>query len=98
MARVRIGILLIVLSWLPIAQVVLYFAHHAGHLTSGSASNKLRLEIWAIQVVIGLIGAWLVGKIAATAAKTDGWKRIPANLWQLFRYGDSGEDSRNSER
>lgn len=87
MARVRIGILLIIFSWLPIAQVVIGIAHHAGNLSSVDAANEVRFGIWAAQTVIGLGGVWLVGKVAVTAAKTDGWKHIPANLWHVFRYG-----------
>lgn len=89
MARVRIGIFLIIFSWLPIAQVVLVIAHNNQRLTSADASDSFRLTVWAIQVVIGFIGIWLVGKVAVDAAKTEGWKHIPANMWRLFRYGDS---------
>ena len=85
MARVRIGLLLIVFSWLPLAQALINIAHHAGHLTSVDASDKVRIAIWAVQIVIGLIGVWLVGKVAVRAAKTDGWKHTPFNLWRLFR-------------
>lgn len=89
MTRVRIGILLIILSWLPIAQAVIIIAHHTKHLTSSEVASEVRLGIWAVQIVIGLIGVWLVGKAAVAAAKTDGWKHLPASLWRLFRSGVS---------
>ena len=91
MARVRIGLLLIVFSWLPIAQAVIVIAHHAGRLLSANVATQVRLGIWAVQIVVGLIGVWLVGKVAVSAAKTDGWKRTPANVWRLFRSGASSE-------
>jgi hypothetical protein len=72
MAKVRIGIFLIVFSWLPIAQVALIIAHNHQRLTSADASDSFRLTVWAIQVVIGLVGVWLVGKVAVDAAKTSG--------------------------
>lgn len=87
MARVRIGIFLIIFSWIPIAQAAIIYARHEGHLTNADTANKVRLGIWAVQIAIGLVGVWLVGKIAVTAAKTEGWKHMPANLWRLFRSG-----------
>ena len=92
MKRLRIGLGLIVLSWLPIAQVVLIIAHNHQHLMGEAASNEFRLVVWGIQILIGLVGVWLVGKLAVAAAKKDGWKKTPSNLWKLFRAGDSSED------
>jgi type IV secretory pathway VirB3-like protein len=43
MSRLRLGIALFVISWLPIAQVVLVVAHEHQKLTSSHASNVFRL-------------------------------------------------------
>jgi hypothetical protein len=93
MKRIRLGILLIVVSWLPIAQLILTIAHHYHHLTDDHQSQVLRLIIWGLQIIIGLIGLWLVGKLAAEAARTDGWKHVPRNMWQLFKAGPADNDS-----
>ena len=89
MARVRLGIILIVLSWLPFAQLFLYIAHSNGKLSSDASSNEFRLAIWGIQVIIGLIGLWLVGKLAIQIAKEAGWKQTPSRVWQLFLHGQN---------
>jgi phosphotransferase system glucose/maltose/N-acetylglucosamine-specific IIC component len=89
MLRLRIGILLIIISWLPIAQLILIIAHNHQQLTSTQASNDLRLIVWGIQIIIGFIGLWLAGKVAVTAAKQDGWKQTPKHLWQLLRRNSS---------
>ena len=92
MRKVRIGILLIILSWLPVAQVVLYVAHNHNHLKSGDRSQEFRLLIWGLQFVIGLIGLWLVGKLAVESARRDGWRQVPKNLWRLFSVGPAVSD------
>jgi hypothetical protein len=91
MKRLRLGILLIIISWLPIAQTVLWIAHDNGKLKSEHQSNQVRLLIWAVQIFIGFIGLWLAGKVAIATTKQDGLKKTPSNLWQLFRHGSPDE-------
>ncbi len=87
MKRLRLGIILVVISWLPFAQVGLYIAHNNNQLTSTDASNEFRATVWGIQVLIGLIGVGLAGRVALDQAKKEGWKRTPAMLWKLFWQG-----------
>jgi len=89
MKKLRLGILLIIISWLPFAQLFIWVAHNNGKLTSSDAADKFRLAVWGVQIVIGLVGLWLVGELAIKSAKEEGWKRTPANMWRLFRYGPS---------
>ena len=77
--------LLVVLSWLPIAQLVISVSQHNGTVTSDEAANKVRLAIWSVQIVVGLVGVWLAGPPSVDAVRSAGWKRAPANLWRLFR-------------
>lgn len=92
MRKVRLGLLLIILSWLPIAQVVIYIAHNHNHLESGDHAQEFRLAIWGLQFIIGFIGLWLVGKLAMESARSDGWKHVPKNLWRLFSTGPTIND------
>ena len=92
MKRLRLGIILIVVSWLPIAQIVLYIAHNNGNLTTEKASSTTRLIIWGVQIIIGLVGLWLVGKLAMKVAKKDGWKQTPKHIWDLFWHGQEDLD------
>jgi hypothetical protein len=91
MRRVRIGILLIILSWLPIAQVTIYIAHQHHHLTSNDASDSFRFAVWGVQFIIGFIGLWLVGKVAMATARASGIKRLPGNIWHLFWEGERSD-------
>ena len=54
--RLRAGITLFVLSWFPFAQLIIW----ATAMTEPDA-GKLRLTIWAIQFLVGLIGIALAG-------------------------------------
>lgn len=87
MKRLRAGILLVLISWLPIAQLSLYIAHNNGKLASDQASDSFRATVWGIQIIVGLIGVGLAGRVALDEAKKEGWKRTPALLWKLFREG-----------
>lgn len=87
MTRLRVGILLIILSWILLAWAAIILAHHNHHLTSPAASNSFRAGVWAVQFAIGFIGLWLAGKVAVGVVRKDGWKRVPANLWRLFWKG-----------
>jgi hypothetical protein len=80
--------MLFVVSWLPIAQVVIAVSRHYGRLTSESSANEVRLVIWGIQWAIGFVGLWLAGKVAVQAAREDGWRHLGANLWRLFWTGE----------
>jgi hypothetical protein len=80
--RLRLGVGLFILSWLPIAQLVVWI----GGL-SGDDAGTVRLWIWGIQIVIGWIGLVLVGTIAAKVIKGVGWRRMPQTLWLMLRTG-----------
>lgn len=88
MKKLRVGVILIVLSWLPFAQAILYVARHNDELTSKGAASELRLIVWGVQIVIGLIGLWLVGELAAREIKNAGWRNAPGQIWKLFRAPD----------
>ena len=87
MKKVRLGLFLIVVSWVPIAQLSLAIAHHHSYLTTDAQSRVFRIAIWGLQFIIGFIGLWLVGKLAVESARTEGWKHVPRNLWRLFKSG-----------
>lgn len=71
------GIALIVVSWLPVAQVALAIMHDNGKLTSDHASQTFRLVVWGVQFMIGFVGLWLAGSVAIQTAKQSGWRAAP---------------------
>ncbi len=89
MKRLRAGVILIILSWLPFAQVLIYIAHNNNKLASQDATSEFRLMVWGVQILIGLIGLWLVGGLAVQQVKAAGWRHTPARLWKLFWSKDN---------
>jgi len=87
LVRLRLGILLIILSWFPFAQILISVGQDHGHLTSDNSASVFRLVIWGIQIVVGLVGVLLVGKVTLEEAKRAGWRRTPRHLWRLFWRG-----------
>ncbi|TAH33937.1 hypothetical protein EYC58_00055 [Candidatus Saccharibacteria bacterium] len=85
--RLRMGIVLFVLSWFPFAQIGIAIAHNNGKLTSGHSAQTFRLVIWGIQTLVGFVALWLAGSVAIQTAKRDGWRAAPKKLWHLFRTG-----------
>jgi len=85
--RLRIGILLIILSWFPFAWIILFIAHNNGKWESEKTSQLVRAIVWLIQILVGLVGLWLVGQMAVQTAKKEGWKKAPGNMWRLFLHG-----------
>lgn len=82
--RIRLGVGLVVLSWVPFAQIVIAI----GSL-SGSHAQEVRIAIWSVQVVVGLIGVAIAGKPTIDVVKQVGWRRAPRAIWRLLWYADT---------
>jgi len=78
--RIRIGVALVVASWLPIAQVTIWLIS-----ASGDEADRLRAVIWGAQIVIGLVGVAIAGAETIQIAKSVGWRRSPGVVWRLMR-------------
>jgi hypothetical protein len=85
--RVRLGLGLFIVSWLPIAQIVIaVLGLHDGTTTT------VRATIWAVQWIIGIVGLLIAGKAVATVVRRSGWRRTPRLMWRMLRTGRVAED------
>jgi hypothetical protein len=75
--RLRVGIVLWGVSWLPVAELV-------------GATRSARLAIWGLQIIVGLVGIALAGSTFVGAVKGVGWRRAPGVLWRGLVHGDAG--------
>jgi hypothetical protein len=78
--RIRIGIGLILISWLPIAQILIW----AFSVPSDQADH-VRLVTWSIQILIGFVGVAVAGRETVRLAKSVGWRQLPRAVWTLLR-------------
>jgi hypothetical protein len=74
-ARLRLGIALWLLSWVPIPILL-------------GISGRGRYLIWGVQILIGLIGLAVAGSAFVEAVKRVGWRSAPGVLWRALLHGD----------
>jgi hypothetical protein len=86
--RIRLGVALVVISWLPIAQLVIWLTG-----ASGSSADHLRYAIWGVQIVIGIVGVAIAGRETIDLAKSVGWRRLPRVVWRLVVSPDTPIDA-----
>ncbi|MDH2414440.1 hypothetical protein [Nocardioides sp. CER19] len=80
--RLRAGISLFVLSWFPFAQLIIWVSD----VTEPDA-GRIRITVWTIQFLMGLIGIALAGAETFHLARSLGWRHTPTALWSMFRTG-----------
>ena len=86
--RIRLGVGLVLISWLPFAQLAIDLTG-----ASGSDADHIRYLIWTIQVMVGIVGAAIAGKETIDLAKSVGWKRLPGVVWRLMISPDKPIDT-----
>jgi len=87
MFRIRLGIILFIISWLPLEPLIVIIAHHH-HIARGWKSSSIALIIlWIVQFIIGLIGIYFIGKELVKESRRFGYKRAVVNLWYIFLHG-----------
>ncbi len=72
--KLRIGVVLWVLSWTPYGIIL------------GLDGAWLTLA-WAFEITLGLVGIALAGTEFGQAVKTSGWKRAPGIAWHALIHG-----------
>jgi hypothetical protein len=80
--RVRIGIILIALFWLPIWLLAPLWAKEAG-ITVTQAT----LVVGAAQILLGIAGAIVLGKQSITIVRQTSRRQLPKVVWHIFWSG-----------
>jgi len=86
--RLRIGIIIWLLSWMPFPTLVVHTLHNSGHVESSKATSATYAVLWGAQICIGLFGLWLAGKETLGLVKSAGWRGTPKRLWQVVWRGN----------
>jgi hypothetical protein len=77
--KLRIGILLWLLSWVPYGVIL-------------GLSGKALTAAWAVEITLGIVGLALAGTEFAQAVKAEGWKGAPKVAWRAMLHGSDVED------
>lgn len=80
--RLRLGVVLIGIWWIPIWLLAPVVAHLADEPV-----GSVTLTIAIVQTVIGLIGALLAGRQAAKIVRHTGFRGFPRKIWHALRTG-----------
>ena len=80
--RVRIGIILIALFWLPLWLLAPIWANKTG-ITVGQAT----LIVGTAQVILGIIGFFVLGKQALVIVRRTSRRQLPKVIWHIFWSG-----------
>jgi uncharacterized oligopeptide transporter (OPT) family protein len=84
--RLRIGIGLIILWWLPFWALGPYLARLLGYSSSHAAAVATTMIV-IIQTIIGILGMFLVGKQVSGLVKGSPKRQVLPKIWHIFRYG-----------
>jgi hypothetical protein len=81
--RLRVGVLLIFLWWIPFWAAAPAIARWFGIDDTG----KVTFAIMAVQTVIGGIGVVVAGKQVSTVIKSMPFRQVPGTIWKLLLHG-----------
>lgn len=80
--RLRLGVLLIFIWWLPIWLIAPQIAD-----LFGADSNNARIVIIVVQTIIGFLGLLVAGQQIASIMKGTPFKKMIPMVWKVLRSG-----------
>jgi len=84
--RLRVGVVLIAIFWIPIWLLAPVLAH----LLDRPAAS-VTVVIALIQTVLGVIGVLLAGRPTLTLVRHTGWRAVPKTIWRVLWTGKLDE-------
>lgn len=83
--RLRFGVLLWLLSWIPYGVIL------------GVSGLWFTITL-GFEFLLGILGIALAGSSFAQTVKTVGWRHAPAAAWRALLYGDAGTPGEDASR
>lgn len=87
--RLRIGVIMLLLWFLPFWLLSPYIASLINPSNEESLTAVVTVVIMTVQTIIGLFGAYLAGKETAGIIRNTPRKQVLKTVWSIFRYGNS---------
>lgn len=84
--RLRIGIFMLFLWWIPFWAALPALAALLG-ITSEEGKSKLLVFILAIQTIVGFLGLFMAGKQVVSIVKSTPRKKTPGKVAHIIWYG-----------
>lgn len=86
--RLRLGVVMLLLWFLPFWMLSPYIASLINPADEESLTFIVTVVIMTVQTIIGLFGAYLAGKETAGIIRNTPRKQMFKTVWQIFRYGN----------
>jgi hypothetical protein len=80
--RLRLGLVLIGIWWIPIWLLAPLVAHFVDRPV-----GSITIAIAIVQTIIGLIGALIAGRQAAKIIRHTGFRAVPGKIWRVLWTG-----------
>ncbi len=87
-SRIRFGLLIWVVSYLPFPLLIISLLHFFGYLTSDKSTALAIGVMYGIQFIIGFIGLYIAGKDTILILKRNNYRKMPGILWQIIIHGN----------
>jgi hypothetical protein len=84
--RLRLGVVLIGIWWIPIWLLAPVVAHIVGQPV-----GSVTLTIAIVQTIIGLFGVLIAGRQAAKLVRHTGFRAVPRRIWRVLWTGELPE-------
>ncbi len=84
--RIRIGVLFIILWWIPF-WLVSGIIISADDIHKAQHRREVLILTIIVQSILGLIGAFLIGKSMVKHMRHQKFRRFPVIAWRLFKTG-----------
>lgn len=85
--RLRLGVLFIVLWWIPFWLLAPYIASLFNSSDSAHLTGIITAIIVIVQTAMGGLGIYIVGKQVYKPIKEAPKKQAPGLVWHMIRYG-----------
>lgn len=84
--RLRLGVVLLALFWIPFWLLEPFFAQILG-IDSADGKAQLTAFIMGIQGVLGLLGLLIAGKQTLLLVRNSPYKKMPGKVWRVLVSG-----------
>lgn len=87
--KLRIGIVFIILFWLPAWLLAPSIAELLGDANNAAARHTILVVILLVQTAFGIIGLLLVSREILSLLKKVPRKKIPKTMWRILKTGST---------
>jgi hypothetical protein len=86
--RLRLGVALIILWWIPFWALAPYIEHSLSGLSNPPSVAAITTAIVVVQTIVGLLGFWVAGTQVKAIVKGSTKKQALRAIWSIFIHGE----------